>query len=187
MLVRTRQQMTLTWENAKIYRFVRCGSARRLPCCDARKPRRGARGRTRRPPLRLQSIKGGTMNQSDKNTLSRRSFLTGAAATAGLAAFAGLAGCAPQSTTGGAANAATASGASASGSASAGAMQTTDPAQAVWPVVEAVSYTHLDVYKRQEATRSRRGPSPVSFRRFSGLTVQWKPGCAKESRSPRCV
>ncbi|MDU1389034.1 MAG: FAD-dependent oxidoreductase [Eggerthella sp.] len=78
------------------------------------------------------------MNQSDKNTLSRRSFLTGAAATAGLAAFAGLAGCAPQSTTGGAANAATASGASASGSASAGAMQTTDPAQAVWPVVEEV-------------------------------------------------
>ena len=78
------------------------------------------------------------MNQSDKNTLSRRSFLTGAAATAGLAAFAGLAGCAPQSTTGDAANAATASGASASGSASAGAMQTTDPAQAVWPVVEEV-------------------------------------------------
>ena len=78
------------------------------------------------------------MNQPDKSTLSRRSFLTGAAATAGLAAFAGLAGCAPQSTTGDAANAATASGASASGSASAGAMQTTDPAQAVWPVVEEV-------------------------------------------------
>lgn len=78
------------------------------------------------------------MNQPDKSTLSRRSFLTGAAATAGLAAFAGLSGCAPQSTTGDAANAATASGASASGSASAGAMQTTDPAQAVWPVVEEV-------------------------------------------------
>nr|WP_233906362.1 twin-arginine translocation signal domain-containing protein [Segatella copri] len=76
------------------------------------------------------------MNQPDKSTLSRRSFLTGAAATPVLAAFAGLAGCAPQSTTGDAANAATASGASASGSASAGAMQTTDPAQAVWPVVE---------------------------------------------------
>ena len=38
------------------------------------------------------------MNQPDKSTLSRRSFLTGAAATAGLAAFAGLSGCAPQST-----------------------------------------------------------------------------------------
>ncbi|WP_101723689.1 FAD-dependent oxidoreductase [Eggerthella timonensis] len=81
------------------------------------------------------------MNQPDKNTsnrLSRRSFLTGAAATAGLAAFAGLAGCAPQTAASDSATAATASGASASGSAPAGVMQTTDPAQAVWPVVEEV-------------------------------------------------
>ncbi len=64
--------------------------------------------------------------------LSRRSFLTGAAATAGLAAVAGLTGCAPK-----AATEATATQGAGQGSA-AGAMQTTDPAQAVWPVVEEV-------------------------------------------------
>ena len=72
--------------------------------------------------------------------LSRRSFLTGAAAAASLAAVAGLAGCAPQSasqTGGSGAGSGAATGGSGFGEAS-GTMQTTDPSQAVWPVVEEV-------------------------------------------------
>lgn len=68
----------------------------------------------------------------ESNQISRRSFLTGAAATAGLAAVAGLSGCAPR----------TDSGASPSQGADEGAgsgvMQTTDPSKAVWPVVEEI-------------------------------------------------
>ena len=83
------------------------------------------------------------MHESEHATssrLSRRSFLTGAAATAGLAAFAGLTGCAPQNAANGEtyASAASASGSSASSAAPAVAMQTTNPSQAVWPVVEEV-------------------------------------------------
>lgn len=60
-------------------------------------------------------------------------FLTGAAATAGIAAFAGLTGCAPQNVSDSKA------GATGTGTKTASAtMQTTDPAQAVWPVVEEV-------------------------------------------------
>ena len=69
--------------------------------------------------------------------LSRRTFLSGAAATAGLAALAGLAGCAPQAASDAAQDAS--AGAAGKGTdAATGAMQTTDPSQAVWPVVEEV-------------------------------------------------
>ena len=64
--------------------------------------------------------------------VSRRSFLTGAAAAAGLAAVAGVAGCAPKAAT------EADSGAAAEAGAESGAMQTTDPSKAVWPVVEEV-------------------------------------------------
>lgn len=67
--------------------------------------------------------------------VSRRAFLSGAAVAAGAAAVAGLAGCAPQSP-----SETAAAGAAASGEpmAATGAMQTTDPSKAVWPVVEEV-------------------------------------------------
>lgn len=67
--------------------------------------------------------------------VSRRAFLSGAAVAAGAAAVAGLAGCAPQ-----APGETAAAGAAASDEpmAAAGAMQTTDPSKAVWPVVEEV-------------------------------------------------
>ena len=69
--------------------------------------------------------------------LSRRTFLSGAAATAGLAALAGLAGCAPQAASDAAQDAS--AGAAGKGTdAATGATQTTDPSQAVWPVVEEV-------------------------------------------------
>lgn len=66
--------------------------------------------------------------------LSRRSFLSGAAATAGLAAVAGLAGCAPKTGADAAASDATGT----QGDAISDSMQTTDPSKAVWPVVEEV-------------------------------------------------
>lgn len=67
--------------------------------------------------------------------VSRRAFLSGAAVAAGAAAVAGLAGCAPQSP-----SETAAAGAAASGEpmAATGAMQTTDPSKAMWPVVEEV-------------------------------------------------
>ena len=68
--------------------------------------------------------------------LSRRGFLSGAALAAGAAAVAGLAGCAPKAT--GEATAPAASGGDAGDVAATGAMQTTDPSKAVWPVVEEV-------------------------------------------------
>lgn len=64
--------------------------------------------------------------------VSRRSFLTGAAAAAGLAAVAGVAGCAPKSASESVAESA------AEGGVEPGVMQTTDPSKAVWPVVEEV-------------------------------------------------
>ncbi|MEG2533656.1 MAG: FAD-binding protein, partial [Gordonibacter sp.] len=82
----------------------------------------------------MKASKSGATPDTEQSALSRRSFLTGAAATAGLAAFAGLAGCAPQNAADAKADAVS----DASGKAPAGAMQTTDPAQAVWPVVEEV-------------------------------------------------
>lgn len=68
--------------------------------------------------------------------LSRRGFLSGAALAAGAAAVAGLAGCAPKAT--GEAAGPAASGGDAGDMAATGAMQTTDPSKAVWPVVEEV-------------------------------------------------
>lgn len=78
--------------------------------------------------------------EETKKPLSRRSFLTGAAATAGLAAVAGLAGCAPESAAtapseGGSAAATSGSTDTASSTAASG-HQTTDPSKAVWPVIE---------------------------------------------------
>lgn len=66
----------------------------------------------------------------EERKLSRRAFLGTAGAATGLAALASLGGCAPK--TGGAEQAATES------VASNGAMQTTDPSKAVWPVVEEI-------------------------------------------------
>lgn len=71
---------------------------------------------------------------SVQQKLSRRSFLTGAAATAGIAAVAGLAGCAPVPSGSKAAS-------GSSQEAAAKGMQTTDPAKAVWPVVEEIEIT----------------------------------------------
>ena len=67
--------------------------------------------------------------------VSRRGFLSGAALAAGAAAVAGLAGCAPQAAGEAAGEASTAGG---DATAATGAMQTTDPSKAVWPVVEEV-------------------------------------------------
>lgn len=67
--------------------------------------------------------------------VSRRGFLSGAALAAGAAAVAGLAGCAPQAAGEAAGEASTAGG---DAMAATGAMQTTDPSKAVWPVVEEV-------------------------------------------------
>ncbi|THG37692.1 FAD-dependent oxidoreductase [Adlercreutzia caecimuris] len=67
--------------------------------------------------------------------VSRRDFLSGAALAAGAAAVAGLAGCAPQAAGEAAGEASTAGGDT---MAATGAMQTTDPSKAVWPVVEEV-------------------------------------------------
>ncbi len=67
--------------------------------------------------------------------VSRRDFLSGAALAAGAAAVAGLAGCAPQAAGEAAGEASTAGG---DAMAATGAMQTTDPSKAVWPVVEEV-------------------------------------------------
>lgn len=67
--------------------------------------------------------------------LSRRSFLTGAAAAAGTAAFAGLAGCAPQETTGVPTEGTSSTPASA-GSSTPASHQTTNPSEAAWPVLE---------------------------------------------------
>lgn len=66
----------------------------------------------------------------NERKLSRRAFLGTAGAATGLAALASLSGCAPK--TGGAEQAATES------VAANGAMQTTDPSKAVWPVVEEI-------------------------------------------------
>ncbi|MFR5000752.1 MAG: FAD-binding protein, partial [Slackia sp.] len=66
----------------------------------------------------------------EERKLSRRAFLGTAGAATELAALASLGGCAPK--TGGAEQAATES------VASNGAMQTTDPSKAVWPVVEEI-------------------------------------------------
>lgn len=64
--------------------------------------------------------------------VSRRAFLATAGAIGGAAALAGLAGCAPKT-------AGDTAGANGAGSnAAGGAMQTTDPSKAVWPVVEEV-------------------------------------------------
>ncbi len=67
--------------------------------------------------------------------VSRRGFLSGAALAAGAAAVAGLAGCAPQAAGEAAGEASTAGG---DAMAATGAMQTTAPSKAVWPVVEEV-------------------------------------------------
>lgn len=81
---------------------------------------------------------GGRMEKGNNGVpqkLSRRSFLTGAAATAGMAAMAGLVGCTPSDVS----DSTDAGDASAdSESLASGAMQTTDPSQAVWPVVEEI-------------------------------------------------
>lgn len=75
------------------------------------------------------------MNEKlEKRGLSRRAFLSGGAAVAGFAAVAGLAGCAPQQS----GVAASGEGVSSEPAAAAGAMQTTNPSQAVWPVVEEI-------------------------------------------------
>lgn len=75
------------------------------------------------------------MTQEEKSVstgVSRRGFLTGALAAAGMAAVAGVTGCSsPKGSTEKAATEATSSAAS-------GSMQTTDPSKAVWPVVEEV-------------------------------------------------
>lgn len=68
--------------------------------------------------------------------VSRRGFLSGAALAAGAAAVAGLSGCAPQASGEAAGDAAGA--AAGDAMAATGAMQTTDPSKAVWPVVEEV-------------------------------------------------
>lgn len=62
--------------------------------------------------------------------LSRRAFLGTAGAATGLAALASLGGCAPKTTESSPANA--------EGTVNNGAMQTTDPSKAVWPVVEEI-------------------------------------------------
>lgn len=67
--------------------------------------------------------------ETKRNSFSRRSFLTGVTATAGLAAITGLTGCAPQASSN---SRSTTDGQEAT----AGNMQTTDPSQAIWPVVE---------------------------------------------------
>lgn len=67
-----------------------------------------------------------------KSVLSRRSFLSGAAATAGLAAITSLTGCGTSPSQSGSGNA------SSEASSPTGKMQTTNPANAVWPVVEEV-------------------------------------------------
>lgn len=76
----------------------------------------------------------------NKKSLSRRSFLTGAAATAGIAAVASLAGCAPNesaSSAMGEGAAGTSAGNTGSAStASEGGHQTLKPSEAVWPVIE---------------------------------------------------
>lgn len=69
-------------------------------------------------------------------SVSRRTFVGAAGATAGLAALAGLAGCSPQAS--GGSGASTGANSSEAAAAANGAMQTTDPSQAVWPVVEEV-------------------------------------------------
>lgn len=72
------------------------------------------------------------MEQHARTEVTRRGFLTGAAALGAAAAASGLFGCAPKG-----ASQTSASGSSSSAAAS-GAMQTTDPSQAVWPVVEEI-------------------------------------------------
>lgn len=75
-----------------------------------------------------------TTNETSARDMSRRTFLTGAAATAGIAAVAGLTGCSPQSSSSSSASSTSGS----TSTAASGSMQTTDPSQAVWPVVEEV-------------------------------------------------
>lgn len=75
----------------------------------------------------------GSSNPAAAPSVSRRSFLSGAAVTAGAAALAGLAGCAPKTQAEVAGETIAADDAATGGS-----MQTTDPAKAVWPVVEEV-------------------------------------------------
>lgn len=75
-------------------------------------------------------------HENETAGLSRRSFLTGAAATASLAAIAGLAGCSPSGSAD--AKAAGAGSDAAAKGASTGATQTLDPSQAVWPVTEEI-------------------------------------------------
>ena len=74
-----------------------------------------------------------TSEQNGRRSLSRRGFLSGAAVAAGAAAVAGLAGCAPQTPA-----SAPAGNVAADDVATSESMQTTDPAKAVWPVVEEV-------------------------------------------------
>lgn len=75
----------------------------------------------------------GSSNPAAAPSVSRRGFLSGAAVAAGAAALAGLAGCAPKTQAEVAGETIAADDA-----ATGGAMQTTDPAKAVWPVVEEV-------------------------------------------------
>lgn len=78
------------------------------------------------------------MREGDvQRKLSRRSFLTGTAITAGTVALAGLAGCSPQQTTGssGTSNGGT-GGASPADVAGAQPHQTLNPSEARWPVLE---------------------------------------------------
>lgn len=80
----------------------------------------------------------------EEKSVSRRTFISAAGATASLAALAGLAGCSPQSASSTSGTSSTSNSGStsstggATGTTANGAMQTTDPAQAVWPVVEEV-------------------------------------------------
>lgn len=75
----------------------------------------------------------GSSNPAAAPSVSRRGFLSGAAVAAGTAALAGLAGCAPKTQAEVAGETIAADDA-----ATGGTMQTTDPAKAVWPVVEEV-------------------------------------------------
>ena len=75
----------------------------------------------------------GSSNPAAAPSVSRRGFLSGAAVAAGAAALAGLAGCAPKTQAEVAGETIAADDA-----ATGGTMQTTDPAKAVWPVVEEV-------------------------------------------------
>lgn len=75
------------------------------------------------------------MEETNKK-LSRRSFLTGAAATAGLAAMAGVAGCAPQESATTAAEGSGSAVAAGSNGAASGVHQTLNPSEALWPVLE---------------------------------------------------